>query len=272
MKIMHVNSFYKINPSFQSNARKYKDDNSNDYMHTLTYLFREDIDWKQFTDYMVKHFGNNDKVQFLQFASSDGSEAYTQIITLLENYPKQVVDKFSPIFAYDIDEEVVDASRSGLLNLTEEDKKRFSLYTQGTFADYFTPTKKELDFSNDGFLRMPNLDLPNKISDFDKTLLFKYRTYSVSEDLKSRVHFNKADMFDVLRQHKDSNNTIILCKNVLGHFSQKQVDYFLNILQRVLEKGSLFVIGELDAITTLARKCLETKGFREVLHNVYQRV
>lgn len=270
MKITHIGYSHKTGISFQSNARKYRNHINNEYMHTLTYMFREDIDWKEFTKYAVDNFKDKDKVQFLQFASSDGTEAYTQIITLLESYPEEVTQKLLPILAYDIDDEVINAAKSGFLNLTEKDKSRFSLFAHKNFSDYFKPTNKELEINNDALIRTSTKEVSKKFLNYGKEL--NYTTYSVSNILKKAVKFAQADMVDVLLRHEDEENSIILCRNVLGHLSLKQVEFFLNTLQRKLKKGSLFVIGDFDATTVLARKYLETKGFKEVLHNVYRKI
>ena len=47
---------------FTSNNGYYKSENGNP-IGTVTQMFRPDLDWNRFTDFMVKHFKNKDKVQ-----------------------------------------------------------------------------------------------------------------------------------------------------------------------------------------------------------------
>lgn len=104
--------------AFGTTARDYTNKNG-EYIGTNSWLFRDDIDWKQLTEYEKSHFKDKSKVNVIQFASSDGSEAYTKIISILENNPSKNDDKFFPIKAFDIDDEVVKAAKSGLTPLTE---------------------------------------------------------------------------------------------------------------------------------------------------------
>ena len=67
----------------------------------------------------TKHFKDNENVQLVQFGASDGSEAYTMIISLLKKGEEAY--KFFPIKAYDIDKDIFKASCSGLLNLNRND-------------------------------------------------------------------------------------------------------------------------------------------------------
>ncbi len=75
---------YKSCPAFGTNARIYKTQTGIE-MGTLTYPFRDDVDWKKLTEYEINHFKNHDRVNIIQFASSDGSEAYSKIISFLES-------------------------------------------------------------------------------------------------------------------------------------------------------------------------------------------
>ncbi len=51
-------------------------------MANITCTFRIDLDWADFAKLEIENFKHKDKVNIIQFASSDGSEAYTQIIVL----------------------------------------------------------------------------------------------------------------------------------------------------------------------------------------------
>ncbi len=234
---------------FCSNTRVYKAEDGNP-VGTYTRLFRADLDWEKFTDFMVKHFKDKENVQFIQFASSDGSEAYTQIISLLEKHNN--TDKFFPIKAYDIDEEICNASKSGLLNLNITDKSKFDEHGID-FKKYFQKSDKELNIDGD---TLKDTDLQIKPS----------KTFKVSKTLTDRVKFQNADMFDILRKHKDNSNTVIMCRNVLFFLSDREIDHFTTLAACKLKKGSLFITGEHD---TKINEILETKGFIRVMPNVY---
>ena len=243
-------------PVFTSNSRTYvKDDR---YFGTMTFMFRDDLDWKKFTKYAVQHFKDKEKVNFIQLASSDGSEAYTQIITLLENYPK-VAHKFLPIKAFDIDEEVIKAAQSGKINLTEIDIKGLN---KKILNKYFIKSDEDLIIDND---YMPKGALGQK-SDLS------INTYNVSKILTDNVIFKKNDMHYELMKLKDESNSIILCRNILGYLNPQEVDLFTDLLSLKLKKDSLFVIGELDTDYTNIDDILLRKRFLKIMNNVYQKI
>lgn len=248
---MKISFLPNVQPNFCSNTRVYKADDGNS-IATYTRLFRADMNWEHFTDFLVKHFREQDRVQILQFASSDGSEAYSQIISLLENCYN--TDKFFPINAYDIDKEIYNASKSGLLNLNNTDITK--LTDRGIdFGKYFTETDKKLTIANDTLTDQTQQSKPSK-------------TFQVSKTLTEKVNFHNADMFEILREYEDNSNTVLMCRNVLFLLSDREVDNFTTLAAYKLKKGSLFITGEHDKKVNTA---LEQKGFIKVMPNVYMK-
>ena len=249
-------SLCPYNYSFGTSSRSYISHNDRKVM-TTTYIFREDFEWLEFSDYIVRHFKNKDKVNFIQFASSDGSEAYTQIISLLEKH--QNTDKFFPIQAYDIDNASVKAARSGLINVHRSDKNAFKEHDI-FFEKYFHSTDRMLIFPGDSFSPKFKSDDP-----------FYVRTHQVADDLTNRVNFYQRDMFDVLRNLEDDSNTVLMCRNVLGHLSREKVNEFVDLASEKLKKGSLLVIGSYDGLNSHNDKYIQSKGFIPVMKDVYRR-
>ncbi len=235
-------NIYPYHQNFCSNNRVYHAENGNP-ISTYTKMFRADLAWEDYTDFMVRHFKDKDKVQILQFAASDGSEAYTQIITLLENHKD--TDKFFPIMAYDIDKEIYDVSKSGLLKISESDKTKFKI-AKIDFDKYFQKSSCNLFIEDD---------------------TSQGETYEVLPILKEKVKFHNDDMFKVLRDHEDEGNTVLLCRNILDYFTDRQIDIFTTIAAYKLKKGSLFVIGEIDRHRVDVY--LQQKGFVKVMPGVY---
>lgn len=235
-------------PHFCSNTRYYKSKDGNP-VGTYTRLFRADLDWERFSDFLVKHFNDKDHVQFVQFASSDGSEAYTQIISLLKKHKN--VGKFFPIQAYDIDKEIYEASKSGLINLNIND-----IYKLDNFKKYFKKTSDRLVIEGDTLTDSSLQDNPSI-------------TYKVSKVLTDKVDFHNADMFEVLQNHEDKSNTIILCRNVMFFLSDREIDRFTTLAGSKLKNGSIIVTGEWDA--EKVNPALEIKGFVRVFQNVYMK-
>ncbi len=259
---MKISLVQPYNYSFGTNAHTYTNE-ENKYRCSLTYLFRSDLEWKNFTDYMVNHFRNKDKINFIQFAASDGSEAYSQIITLLENHKNN--EKFFPIQAYDIDKQVINAANSGILNINIEDKGRI-LRNGYDFIKYFKATDNEVFMDDDAFSKYYD------ISDDFKHLATS--SYEVSKELTSRVNFHNADMYDVLKELDDNSNTVLMCRNIIGYFTEYETESFIELVSKKLKRDSLFIVGEYD---TRPKRIfdldliLQHKGFVPVMENVYRK-
>lgn len=235
--------FTPYRPSFGSNTRYYNTDDGN-IIETYTKMFRTDLNWERFTDFAVKHFKNKDNIQFIQFASSDGSEAYSQIVSLLEH--KGDTEKFFPIEAYDIDKEIYNAAKSGFVNMNNADNTKF-LERGIDINKYFTKLDKKYEITND------NLE--------------NITTYKVSDTLKKRVNFHNEDMYEILYNLEDNSNTILMCRNIMGYFSERELDHFTTLLACQLDKGSVLVTGSTDNPDTDI--LLQRKGFIRVMPCVY---
>lgn len=252
MNISH-NFYYgysnKLN--FTSNTGYYKSVNGNG-MGTSTCMFRNDLDWEGFTDYLTNHFKDKKNVNFLQFAASDGSEAYTQIISLLE-HPDDT-EKFFPIKAYDINSDMCEIAKSGLINLDRFDRTKIYL-KEIDFDKYFGKSNENVYIENDSL----------KTGSYNTV-----DTYKVKGTLKNRVNFQRADMFDVMSEHRDDSNSVVLCRNVLNYFSDREAENFTLRAASRLKKGSVFVIGEIDH--PRIDKMLLTNGFKEVMPCVFEKI
>ncbi len=252
MKIQTINyQQYPNKFSFGSCARFYKTSNGDEF-GTNSWLFRDDIDWKRLAKYEKNHFCNINRVNIIQFASSDGSEAYTQIISLLENYPNKNSDKFFPIKAYDIDEEIVNAARSGLINTSLVDRMSLQINSED-YSKYFTETNKILNIKED-------ITLQNK------------KTLKATNLLKNRVHFERADMYNILAELNDNSDTILLCRNILGYFEDNKVEKFVKIVSNKLKQGSMFIIGQHDTSNSFIDRYLLENKFMKIFEHVYQKL
>lgn len=248
--IMNQNS----NPKFKSASGFYMMQDNKE-MGYFTWFFRDDLPWDDFIAYEINHFKDKEKVNIVQFGASDGSEAYSQIIGLLENPRKENVEKFFPIEAYDINESLVERANSSRINfyLNKNGIRGFDgdvisgyCYTND-IKKYFT----ELKTSS-----------PNEI----------YSTHSVNPDLKKRVNFNLADMFEKLPEIQDDSNTVVLCRNCLGYFGSL-VEGFIKKASEVLKQGSLFVIGRVEhEIIPNLEGIFKKNSFKKVMDNVYQKL
>ena len=238
------------NITFQSTGRRYKN-SSGENFGCFTTLFRSDLDWEKLAKYEVEHFKNKDKVNIVMFAASDGSEAYSKIISLFES-AKNCVKKFFPIKAFDIDDEILNAAKSGYIKASENDV--FEIMSRAEdIDDYFSKTDKDINIEND-------------------TVAKSFKTIKAKERLTKNVEFNKGDMFKEITKIKDNSNTILMCRNILGYFLNDKMEEFVKLASDFLKKGSLFVIGDYDRQYMNIDELIKKYNFENVFKNVYKKL
>lgn len=250
------NNIYNRTPgqksiAFGTTHRYYKTSDGKE-IGTNTWLFRDDIDWAELSIYEKQHFKDKKKVNMVQFACSDSSEAYTQIISLIENNPSADDKKFFPIKAFDIDPEVIKAAKSKLLRTITYDNASLHMNTDN-YDKYFKESDKKLDIKND--------------INFESA-----KTLKVADILTEKVIFKNADMYKILAKMEDNSNTILMCRNILGYFDENKIKNFIKLVSEKLKKGSLFLIGELDSRQTLTEKYLNENGFTRVMKHVFKKL
>lgn len=257
MKVTFNNySPYKsnINPAFKSNGRQYLTKGGIS-MLTVTCPFRNDINWTDFAKYEIENFKNKNKVNIIQLGASDGSEAYTQIISLLENGDYSTVKKFFPIMAYDIDDTIVNIARTKLLNLNGVDESEIA-DNCNNFHKYFSKSGTRLK-------------IPNNLYEHFKSFNSIYTTYKVAPILTNNVCFHKGDIFQLVPNIKDDSNTIVLCRNMLAYFSPNKIEKVVAALSQNLKSSSLVVTGKLEE--RLVNFYIREYGFEEVMKNVFRK-
>ena len=245
-----------IAPAFTSNVRMFKTKDGLN-MANVTCTFRKNLNWEDFAKFEIENFKNKDKVNIIQFASSDGSEAYTQIMSLLEKGGNKSTKKFFPIIAYDIDDTIVNIARTGLLNLGDEDKLKIEKNCN-KFHKYFSKFNTNLNFSF-------NIYNPLNISPS-----LDYSTYKVAPTLTNKVCFNIGDIFQIAPKIKDDSNTIILCRNMLSYFPKEKILNVVKAFSQNLKTGSLIATGILEKNTV--NYFLREYGFEEIMQNVFRKI
>lgn len=214
-------------------------------------MFREDIDWSFLACYLEDHFKDKEKVQILNPACSDGSEAYSLIIMLKEQMQEKS-NKFFPIKAYDIDDEILRSANSGFLNTNFMDRTNIRRFAENSY-DYFRFTNRKLEI----------------MWDRDREWQEGTITMKASNKLIRNVKFNKADMREVLKNHEDHNNTVLMCRNVFGHLGRHFTENFIKLASERLKKDSLFILGKYDQKIIGLNETLQKYGFREISKNIY---
>lgn len=217
-------------------------------IRTSTNIFREDLDWLALSDYITRHFLQKSKVQIHNFACSDGSEPYSLAITFLKKIPEQGLNKYFPIIASDVDNEIIKTAQSGRINL-ECFELDFYDKSKLVTRDFFKKEAKALKINND-------------------TLIYT-RSYEPIKELKNAVRFHRSDILTELKTIEDKGNTVILCRNVFPYLNSEYTENVINTLNKKLDSGSLFVTGNYDEVVDISQKILEKDFFNPISDSPY---
>ena len=232
-----------------------------DKIRTSTNIFREDLDWYALIQYIHSHFADKEKVQVYSLACSDGSEAYSFAMSVLEYIPKKYRSKYLPVNACDIDREIVKSAAKRRINIDNIEFLISEKYGNVKIGKYFCDQKEIVSIKQ------------NITSDIDKA--FSYRPV---KDLREAVLFKCSDILTELKNIKDNGNSIIFCRNVFPYLSKRYADAVAETAGEKLKNGSLFIIGDYDAYADIDNK-LDKNGFfqpsinNRFLHgnNIFQR-
>jgi len=212
-------------------------------INTTTWMFRQDMDWLKLVKEMKTSFGKCEKINIYSAGASDGSEAYTMAICLME-YAPELAKKAFPIFASDQDEEMVRVFNTGRINLRVEDLIRMDMFTNKNFF-IDTQDRFAIKGENDRWIGQE-------------------RSFKPIPELATSVKYKKEDVIETLKNIQDEGNTLFLCRNVSGYMTPNYVEELCRTAEKTLKKGSLFGVGFSDFMSGLPYK-LQKYGFAEVI-------
>ena len=251
--------------TFSSGAREYKntilDGCARKDVRTTTWMFR-DLDWGSFAKLLDKNFCDKPKVNIYSLAAADGSEAYTCAIAIKECIPENRRKKFFPIRAYDIDDEILSAARSGRINLFPADRSTIAKFVEShDWKRYLTNTGLNKYFKDKA--------IPIFVE--NNTLVQNTYSYRVADSLFSKVDFQKFDVMDRVNGIKDNGNTVLLCRNIFPYLGEWRSVCLLDTIGEKLKKNSILVIGEFDYTNPNIDVFVEMAGFERVSRYVFRK-
>lgn len=243
MQIQSVSSNYKYQknslPAFRS-ASRCVFSKEKQIICNYTKFFRDDLDWSHFVELLSNKYRNEDNVNILNLACSDGSEPMT-LMTILVRKLKNEANKFFPIHASDIDEKILSEANSCSYKINEEDLFKINM-ALGHYSDYFTMHKTS-----------------NPYFPYALHILPKY---------SGNIIFKQQDLIYSINDIQPRNN-VILCRNVLPYLEISKRENFIDKLAEKLDSTSLLVIGSYDNGHNI-NGLLRSRGFRPYgLENVY---
>ena len=212
IKINCNNDYKKKSLPFKSWKREVRTNtliNRND-----TSFFRDGDLFTKLIDYLVKFFKNDSKVNIYNYGCSIGEEAYSVLMYLISKFPEDIVNKFTPITAKDIDNFVIKkAINNDPHIICSEEKENINKFTN------------------------------NKLNHF---LEYKNGQYIIRDILKNKLDFRVADIKEDYK-NINPNKSVVLMRNFLPYLNNStERQKLLNNIGHQLQKDSFIMIGEFD--------------------------
>lgn len=242
--VAYFNTCRPIVPSFKSNELETFDENGEVINRNVTEFFRADLKWKEFSELLAKKYQNEDNVNITDYACSDGSEAYTLALSLM-NYAPEICEKSFPIIAKDFDKHILNIAKSGRCNVYNCDFDAIDDHTNNRLSEYFTIAPAE-----------------------DPEFFWEIHP---KENLKNKIIFEHANILDDVQRLPNENN-VILCRNCWEYLGKENFHYLAEQLYEKTKNNGLLVIGKHEEKFGVP-EILKKHGFRETqVKNVYEPV
>lgn len=226
MKISTVN--YKCqNLSFGTTYKKnYKNDGTLSH-ESSTHFFVDDIHWNRLFNELIDKYKDTPKVNVFSLAGSDGSEAFS-IAMLLITKLEDKANKFFPVTAVDLDDNVMQLARSGYIYLSKDDELRINRYTKNNLNKFFERTNKTY--------------LTDKIGGSDRQELLT--CFRIKPILKDKVTFVNDNVDNFLTTMPNQNN-LIFCRNCWPYFFKNEQKIAQKLSEKT-DKNSYLITGDYD--------------------------
>ena len=258
---MNIQPISYTSPNFGTCARRYFASNVKSFdkfepelIRTSTNLFREDLNWDVLIRHIMCNFGTKSKIQTYSLACSDGSEAYSYILTILNKIPKTELGRYLPIVASDIDKEMIKTAKSGRINIADFE---FDFFENPVvkMSKFFTDKSEPIEISN------------------DKLGIKPIHSYKPVKELRKNVIFRVNDILSEIENIKDEGNTVILCRNVFPYLNEEYIDNVILSAENKLKTGSIFVTGDYDEKVNISQKLFRNGFFNPIKgeNNIFQR-
>lgn len=198
-------------------------------------FLREDYNIKSVLNFLSKTFKDVDKVDFFDYASSIGLEAYSLLLGMDAFLNKADAQKFLPIIARDYDEEVIKMALSRNIDIHDVEKLRIIDGMYPYFNDNFYPVT-----SNN---------------------ILTSTTYRVSDRYASQVNF---EVGDITKDYENlpKENVILSVRNCWPYFSREDQIHLPEKLCNHFEKNAVIMIGSFDFRTQHLKDFLKN-GFKK---------
>lgn len=211
-------------PHFTSNLKDVYSKTGKFLYKTSTSFFRPDLDWNVFTNMLIRKYKNTEKVGIHCTACSEGAEPFSLAMLLIEKLGEKKAQKFFPIIASDINAEILQNPKNGIIKVSDEDIR----YIKQALGDNYS---KYIEFSK-----------KSKYSKEAKCWLYEGQIKPI---LKDKVIFKNMSARRALSKIEKGDN-IFICRNFWSYNPDKEQSKLADEIFAKLDENSLCVIGEDD--------------------------
>lgn len=240
-----LNLYYSkkaTNPPFGANCRTVRDTLGKVKYRNNTTFFRPDLHCTRLVDKLIAKYQGVDKVNIYNFACSEGAEPFSIAMLLIRKLGEEKAQKFFPIIASDIDEEILRNPSQGVVKLAPLDLVLMRL----TLGKDFT------EFISRGNRFRYNRRFRNSVC-----------TGEISPVLKKAVIFKKANILEDI-ENIEQENSVVLCRNFFPYLSKEDRVKLAGKLSQMLGRNSMCVIGTYDRFCLRIKALLNGQGLERI--------
>lgn len=211
---------------------------------------RGDVSLEEFANIVKWRFRNFDKVNIMPMNVSDGTEAYLMANAIIRNEGLKVFEeKYSPVLASDIMQEVIDKyAKNGLLHLYNNEIIEFDRLGINAL--------KEVNIKDYQDNIIPQIHIPDKL-------------YKLNDEYRKHFDFQTEDLQSRIYNLKDKGNSVIAIRNCLKQSFGETVSSILIVkLAMKMNGASLLITGDYDRSSKVIEKTLK-EYFVELKHNIW---
>lgn len=222
----NINFKQKFAPNFTSNMRIVNDATGKLLYRNTSYFFRDELNWDRFVDILIDKYKDAEKVHIYNYACSEGAEPFSLAMLLIKKLGAEKAQKFFPIMASDIDEEILKNPMHGIIKPSAADVELIKRF----LGDDYTK-----------FVRVDNY------FKWDKDSCYQVCTGRVEPVLRDAVTFDRKNIITDIK-NVQSDDSVVMCRNFWSYLSDNDRETLLKSLSEKLGNNSMCIIGDVDDI------------------------
>ena len=204
-----------------------------------TCLFRHDLDFDYFINFLEFKYCDVNKVNILAHACSDGEEVFSLVSKMIDSLSYKNAKKYLPIDARDLEEEHINIAKKGSYSIQSSENGAINFYLGDRLNNYFNHIKSN--------------------------------TVKVSPQLKNSVKFSQSNILDDVK-NTDFNNTVLLARNFWHYLDDEDIDKLAMNLSHKMNKSSTLVIGDYDKQYNIDEILRRYGFFESQINNVFEKI